>query len=67
VSRSRRPRCYVCGRGLTARTRARLSRENRLLLAIFDLAAPCNRPACLRRTVTTLFDRAPSLRGPRDF
>lgn len=47
-------KCYLCGRGLTARTRSRVSPENWLILAIFNLAVPCNRVRCLRRTAVTL-------------
>lgn len=50
-------RCYLCGRGLTQRTRAHLRPESRLILAIFNIATPCNRVACLRRTARTLRQR----------
>lgn len=35
---SHRPRCTECGRGLTARTRYIGTPEDRLILAIFNLA-----------------------------
>lgn len=37
--------CSVCGRGLTQRTRADLTAEERLLLAIFNRGALCERCA----------------------